>query len=62
MTTDIDEVAEATAAILERFAENDKLVSQLAKFVRKLYLALVNEGFTEEQALNIISKQGMFGK
>ena len=57
---DIADVAEATSNLLDALGD-DRVISKLAKFARKLYLSLMNEGFTEEQALAIVSKQGAFG-
>lgn len=46
---------------LEVFAEPDS-VKRIAQFSRALFLALVEEGFSEDQALEIVKSIGLPGR
>ena len=47
------------AKLLEWVSENDSFISNTAKLQRKYFDALVAEGFTEDQAISIISAAPM---
>lgn len=55
MKEQIKEALESVHVMLEVMLEDDKMVSNIAKITRKMYLALVAEGFTEEQASRIVA-------
>ena len=43
---------------LGALTKNDELFKSLASVYRKTFLSLVEAGFTEEQAMQIVSRQG----
>ena len=49
---------EEVKGILEEMDKSD-VIGRVAKLYRKLFDALVKEGFTEEQAIAIVAKQGL---
>ena len=48
--------------ILENWDSHTSAIAVMAKTTRSFYLALIKEGFTEKQALEIVSNRGPFGK
>jgi hypothetical protein len=48
------EVAATVSAQLETLSKPES-AAQVAKYVRNLYLALIREGFSEDQALKLVS-------
>ena len=48
--------------MMEGLLEQDKLFELGAKGLKKSVDALVNEGFTREEAVKIVANQGMFVK
>ena len=55
MEEQIKEAFENVHVMLEVMLEDDRMVSNIAKIMRKMYLALIAEGFTEEQASHIVA-------
>lgn len=53
MDQEMKDVVEALEMMLD-FILNGKTISKIAKVYRSLYLSLIEEGFTDEQALEIV--------
>ncbi len=53
---------EQVKEVVRELIADDELFAMMAKGMRKLHLALVAEGFTEEQAAKIVATQGMGSK
>ena len=51
----IKEILEGINLELEVMIEDDVIFKNIAKVVRRLYIELLHEGFTEDQAANIVS-------
>jgi hypothetical protein len=52
------EISQQLTDTLRLFANNEELFDSLASIYRKTFLALTKAGFTEEQAMQIVSRQG----
>ena len=56
---EMKEVIEQLIESMELFVGDGRLATIYAKFVRKTYIALVSEGFTRKEAMEIITKMQM---
>lgn len=55
MENEIKGVVRQTTAMIEAFAEGDSFMPAVAKMCASLYKALLKEGFTEDQAIQIVA-------
>ncbi len=55
---EVKRLAGQIADVAEAMVEQERLFTGCALIYRKTFLALVGSGFTEEQALVIVSRQG----
>jgi EAL domain-containing protein (putative c-di-GMP-specific phosphodiesterase class I) len=56
---DSSKIEEEAMKTIMNVMDNDEFITSLAKYARKLYLALVEQGFTTDEALGIVSKMQM---
>lgn len=55
----LDEAVEQIAYITDKIVKNDGLINSKAQYFAKLRLALINEGFTPQDALEIVKAEAM---
>lgn len=53
------ELIEAVGQLSKKVAESDAIIPNVAKCYSRMKLELMNEGFTREEAMQIISQQGV---
>ena len=58
----IEEMLRQANVMFDGLLENDELFQKIAKLEMKLVLALMKEGFTQEEAVRITASQGNFFK
>jgi hypothetical protein len=54
--------AQKITEITKQILSDDELVDVVADWVKKLYDKLIERGFSEEQALTIVTKSQLMGK
>ena len=56
MYSDIDNVMESLIVAMEKYLGDERLPNMTAKYMMSFYRALQREGFTDEQAIDIVCK------
>ncbi len=55
----MDRIVNEMCDMLKHLVNDEELIPTVAKGMRKMHDALVNEGFSSEQAMQIICSQGL---
>lgn len=51
-------MVEQLVEVMREMEKNDELFNIMARMMKKMYNALINAGFTEDQATKIVAAQG----